>query len=148
MLLGKVTIAPRLVLQARRFVGVDRARIPAPSTMRRHCLASVAALLQPRTVIAPIPIFVGAIVTPRLILHRQASSVLTIALSIRATYLKLSAKAGDPTAIAAATTAHTRQTATRGQVRLHVKPYHPRCTISERRIDGGLPQIGWFEHGS
>jgi hypothetical protein len=27
-----------------------------------------------------------------------------------------------------------------------VDPLDPRRTIPERRIDAGLPQIGWFEH--
>jgi hypothetical protein len=68
--LGKMTIAPRLVLQAIRLDGVDRGRISVPSTTRRHCFASLPALLlQPRTVIAPIALFVGAMVTPRLILQ-------------------------------------------------------------------------------
>ena len=77
MLLGKMTFVPRLVLQPIRLVGVDRSRVLVPSTMGRHCLAAVAALLlQPRTVIAPIALFVGAMVTPRLIL--QSPSVLRV----------------------------------------------------------------------
>jgi hypothetical protein len=51
--LGEMTIAPRLVLQAIRLVGVDRGRISVPFTTRWRRFASLPALLlQPRTVIA------------------------------------------------------------------------------------------------
>src|SRR6516165_8808140 len=66
--LGEMTIAPRLVLQAIRLLGVDRGRISVPFTTRWRRFASLPALLlQPRTVIAPIALFVGAMITPRLI---------------------------------------------------------------------------------
>jgi hypothetical protein len=113
MFIGKVTIAPRLVLQARRFVGVDRARIPVPFTTGRDCFASVAALLlQPRTVIAPIPLFVGAMVTPRLTL--QSPSGFRVDDRIKCPHDRLQAfgQGGDPTAIAATPTAPIRQTTT------------------------------------
>jgi hypothetical protein len=51
-------------------------------------------------------------VTPRLILHRQASSGLTIAFSVRTTDFKLSAEAEDPTAIATAPIVPIRKTTT------------------------------------
>jgi hypothetical protein len=77
MFLGKMPIAPRLVLQAIRLIGVDRGRISERSTTGRHCSATLPALLlQPRTVIAPIALFVGAMVTPRLIL--QSPSVFRV----------------------------------------------------------------------
>ena len=73
--LGKMTIAPRLVLRTPR--RVDWRRISVPSTTRRHWFASLPALLlQPRAVIAPIALFVGAMVPPRLIL--QSPSVFRI----------------------------------------------------------------------
>src|SRR6516165_165636 len=75
--LGKMTNAPRLVLQAIRLVGLDRGRISVPFTTRWHRFASLPALLlQPRTVIAPIALFLGAMITPRLIL--QSPSVFRI----------------------------------------------------------------------
>jgi len=75
--LGKMTIAPRLVLQAIRLVGIDRGRISVPFTTRWHRFASLPALLlQPRTVIAPIALVVGAMITPRLIL--QSPSVFRV----------------------------------------------------------------------
>ena len=77
MLLGKMAIASRLVLQAIRLVGVDWGRISLPSSTGWHCFASLPALLlQPRTVIAPIALFARAMVTPRLIL--QSPSVFRV----------------------------------------------------------------------
>ena len=69
-LLAKVTIPPRLVLQAIGLVGVYRRRILTPFTMGRHRFTALAALLlEPGTVIAPITLFIAAIVTPGLILE-------------------------------------------------------------------------------
>ena len=106
-----MTIAPRLVLQAIRLVGVDRGRISVPFTTRWHQFASLPALLlQPRTVIAPIALFVGAMITPRLILQSPSVFRVDIASRVRTTDFKLSAEAGYPTAIATALTARIRQT--------------------------------------
>src|SRR5215472_1076836 len=73
---AKMIIAPRLVFQAVRLVGVYRGRISVPFTMGRHRFAALAALLlEPRTVIAPIALFVGAIVARRLPMPQVPSAL-------------------------------------------------------------------------
>ena len=69
MFFANMTVSSRLVLQAVRLIGVYRGRISVPSTPGRHRFAALTALLlEPRTVTAPIVLFVAVIVAPGLIL--------------------------------------------------------------------------------
>src|SRR6516225_9618557 len=68
--LARMTIPPRLVLQAIGLVGVYRRRILTPFTMGRHRFTALAALLlEPGAVTAPIALFIGAVVVPGLLLE-------------------------------------------------------------------------------